>query len=137
MNVTSASEGEQTDSASRQLIVVHANAVPNRDDELHAWYDEVHVPDLLGVPGVVGAQRFKLHEHQLAGGRSTHSYLAVYEVEGDMEAVLREIARQREAGEVLYSDALDRDTPTTVAFAALGPLQGRISGSRHLSVRSK
>jgi hypothetical protein len=47
---------------------------PDLEAEWNDWYDRVHVPELLGVPGFVSATRFR----QL--GLEGH-YLAIYEIE--------------------------------------------------------
>jgi len=42
------------------LIVVQADcADPSRESEFHEWYDKVHVPDILTVPGVVRVARYE------------------------------------------------------------------------------
>ena len=46
-----------------------------REDEWNRWYDEKHLPELLSVPGIVSATRYRQHG---AEGR----YLAAYEIEG-------------------------------------------------------
>ena len=33
---------------------------PELEDEYNEWYDSVHLPDVLAVPGVRSARRFKL-----------------------------------------------------------------------------
>jgi hypothetical protein len=39
----------------RDLYLVFSNPVEGREDEYNAWYDEVHLPDVQRIPGVVGA----------------------------------------------------------------------------------
>ena len=36
-------------------MVVLAKAAPGRIDDLAEWYDRLHIPDLLAVPGFVSA----------------------------------------------------------------------------------
>jgi hypothetical protein len=47
---------------------------PEHEAARNDWYDNVHLPDLLSVPGFVSAVRFR----QL--GAESH-YLAIYEIE--------------------------------------------------------
>lgn len=46
---------------------------PDREEKWNAWYDDVHVPELLTVPGIISAARYQ--------ERDSHRYLAVYEIE--------------------------------------------------------
>ena len=41
----------------RHQLVVLTQAVPGREEEFHRWYDEHHLPEIVDVPGVVGAVR--------------------------------------------------------------------------------
>jgi hypothetical protein len=74
---------------------------PSREDEFNRWYDEVHLPDLLKVPGLAAAERYRLHERAPGfGGDSDASrptYLALYEFEPghpppDLDALFSTIA---------------------------------------------
>ena len=71
----------------RGVYVVRTRPLAGQEDEYHRWYDEVHVPEILQVPGFVSARRFE------ADGE----FLAVYELEGDdLDAVLADFrSRQR------------------------------------------
>ena len=46
--------------ADRDLFLVFSNATAGQDAEFNQWYDSVHVPDVLDVPGVESAQRYDL-----------------------------------------------------------------------------
>jgi hypothetical protein len=85
----------------KALYLVYTNCDPGREAEFNEWYDKVHLPDLLGVEGIVAAQRF-----QLTGpgpqtlGRNGEpvvaQYLAVYELDTeDTDAVLERIGAAR------------------------------------------
>ena len=49
---------------------------PEVEQDWNRWYDEVHVPDMLGCPGWVTGERY-VHE-----GDDGRRYVAVYEVSG-------------------------------------------------------
>ena len=54
-------------------------------DDFNQWYDDVHAKEVLALPGVNSARRFRLADDQImpgddAGGRQ---YLALYEVDVD------------------------------------------------------
>jgi hypothetical protein len=49
------------------------------EDDFNRLYDEVHVPDLLKVPGVRSAARYRLES---ADSDEIARYMAIYEVDG-------------------------------------------------------
>ena len=51
--------------------------------EFNTWYDEVHVPQVLNIPGVASCRRFRLAADQVmpTDPATTRQYLALYEVE--------------------------------------------------------
>lgn len=68
---------------SRSIWLVTSRCTdPTREAEFNRWYDDVHVPDVLQVPHVVSAQRYKL-----AGpphpAEPTVQYLVLYEIDAD------------------------------------------------------
>ena len=73
------------------LLVVGLVPEPEYEEEYNAWYDEEHIPELLPVPGVLRARRFRALEGVLR-------YLAIYELS---------------APEVRHSEAFEKaiDTP--------------------------
>ncbi|HKT76521.1 MAG TPA: hypothetical protein VJQ78_07295 [Sphingobium sp.] len=48
------------------------------EEAYNRWYDEVHIPDLKAVPGIVSARRFKTMQPD-----AKWPYAAVYEIETD------------------------------------------------------
>lgn len=73
------------------LSITLTNAAEGRDDEYNEWYIKRHVNDVLAVPGVKSAQRFRL----TAGSPGTlpFKYMTVYEIEAvDIKEVYAEIA---------------------------------------------
>jgi hypothetical protein len=53
------------------LLMVAINVTNENDDDFNAWYTEEHIPNLLKVPGVLSARRYKSSE-------GTHRYVAIY-----------------------------------------------------------
>jgi hypothetical protein len=53
--------------------------------EFNKWYDEVHAPQVLAVPGVASCRRFRLAPDQVmpTDPATTRQYLALYEVEAE------------------------------------------------------
>ncbi len=66
------------------LFVVQTNPVPGGEDDYNEWYTNVHIPDILTVPGFVAAQRFRFGRVQRRPDASyPYSYIALYEIAGD------------------------------------------------------
>ncbi len=108
---------------SKYIMMVYTNPVEGKEDEYNEWYSNVHLSEVLGLPGFVGAQRFELTDPS-AQGAPPHKYLAVYELETDdpnkpSEALNAALV----AGELNMSDALDMSNP---ASAIYGPISDRL-----------
>ena|SRR5687768_5409785 len=54
---------------------------PSLEAEFNRWYDEVHVPELLQLPGFVRAWRLQRTDEGSSLGDPGQTYIAVYEVE--------------------------------------------------------
>ena len=93
-------------------LLVLSNPIQGREQEFNDWYDRVHVPDLLKIPGVAQAQRYEVMPAQ----DSPHRYLAVYDIDGDPTDVLAELNRRVGAGEVSISESLDLTTVQTTLW---------------------
>ncbi len=110
--------------ADRTLYMVFSNPVDGRDDEFNAWYDTVHVHDVLAVPGMVSAQRYDLRDTEmsrLAGG-GPHRYCVVYEMDGDPDVVMAEVRARVASGEMVMHDALDLQSVRMSFWSPRGPL---------------
>jgi hypothetical protein len=71
---------------------------PEREQEYNNWYNEVHLPQLLALDGIVGARRLRPVD-------GTGPYVALYELEGDdLQAILDKMIAK--AGQLKMSDAL-------------------------------
>jgi hypothetical protein len=61
------------------LLVQSQASDPDREEEYHKWYEEMHIPQLCEIPGITGVRRFSL----VGGGfgdtdPSTPAHLAIY-----------------------------------------------------------
>jgi hypothetical protein len=63
----------------RWVNLVENNCDPDREAQFNDWYDNMHVPDALGSPGIVRARRYQTREFR--DGRA--KYLALYDIETD------------------------------------------------------
>jgi hypothetical protein len=87
--------------------LVMTNCDPAHESEFNAWYDDVHLGDLLNIPGVVGARRAQLTGVQakfvdgiltLCDSKSIDAkfrYLAFYNIESDEVASVLETVKAR------------------------------------------
>ena len=91
----------------KSVMMVLSNPAEGREDEYNEWYDTVHLPEILAVPGVTGATRFALDPEE---DGATHRYLAIYEIEGEGDKVLAAIGEAAAAGSIHMSDAIDLTT---------------------------
>ena len=74
---------------------------PDREQEYNTWYDEVHIPQLLTIDGIVAARRLRPVD-----GKGP--YVAIYELEADdLQSVLDNMVAN--AGQLNMSDALQLD----------------------------
>lgn len=68
-------------------LLAFTNAKPGEEDAFNDWYTNVHLADVLKLPGVTSAQRFRLSETQHHPGSSSFEYMAIYEIDIDDVAV--------------------------------------------------
>ena len=109
----------------RQFYVVLTNATPGDDDRFNAWYSDVHLGDVLKVPGFVAAQRFRLIDHP-ALKPCPYRYLALYEIQGPAaDESLAELTARAGTEQMVLSPTLD----TSAVYAALFAVEGTCGGS--------
>lgn len=110
-------------------LVVMTNPVPGQEAEFDRWYTEVHLPEVLTVPGFVRAQRFRLVP--VPGNQAKWTCLAIYELETE-EAVasVQELMRRFNAGEMTGTTSMDPDWLFNL-FTASTPLIARGAGPLH------
>ncbi|MFN8556735.1 MAG: DUF4286 family protein [Dehalococcoidia bacterium] len=111
------------------VLLVYANCPADQEEAFNRWYDDIHLPDVLAVPGFAAAQRFRLSSWGRSrrpwardGRFAVARYLAIYEVESDdvagALATLREAAVKMNADGRMFRDGLQVVTnPTYLAIA--------------------
>jgi hypothetical protein len=101
-------------------LVVYTKPVAGRDQEYNDWYQRIHLPDLVAIPGIRSAQRFRLK--QTLSPDTPLPFLAIYDIEtDDIDGVIGEMKRRSGTEAMLISDALDR-TASAVVFEEFGTL---------------
>jgi hypothetical protein len=101
------------------VMVVMTEPVAGRDDEFNEWYDNVHVPEMLKVPGVSAAQRFVAVPSN-AGVVPAQRYMTIYEFDVDIDDALSNLTEARPRTTRHISDALDESASVVYAFRAMG-----------------
>jgi predicted phosphoadenosine phosphosulfate sulfurtransferase len=85
------SYGERPAKDAEFVVTVRLNTSEDHEQEFNAWYNEDHVPALVGVPGVYCARRY-------VAVKGDPKYLAVYEMRDGAIPKTAEWNRAREFG---------------------------------------
>lgn len=94
----------------RYNLIALTNPKDGQDDAFNAWYNDIHIGDVFKLPGIVGAQRFRLSESQFREGEMAWKYMAVYEVEtDDIQATFSALRSASGTDAMPLSDALSPD----------------------------
>ena len=94
----------------KHILLVLTNAVVGREDEFNRWYDDIHIPDLLKIPEIVSAQRFRLSSEQKASPPFPWQYLALYEIEtNDLNRVVAVLKERAGTVALPLTDALQTE----------------------------
>ena len=84
-------------------ISFESRARPGQDAEYHRWYDDVHTPDVLAVPGFKRlAARYRVVNEEPQA-----RWISVFEIDGDPKAAFAGLGANQ--AKMVISDALDRD----------------------------
>lgn len=110
----------------RFTLIAISNPAEGSGADCGDWYDEVHLQDMLAVPGVLSAQRFELLRG--APSKAFKRYLAVYEVEAADEAAAKGIIDRLNAANLVLSDMLDVSSVNLGVFRATGAIQTAVAG---------
>lgn len=109
----------------KTLQLVYSKPIEGREAEFDEWYNNVHLPEILAVPGVVSAQRFNLMDAEITRVAGipvpTHRYLAIYEMEGDVDATMKAITEGVESGTIHMSDSFDMMASLMSFWSPAGP----------------
>ena len=80
--------------------------VEGREDDYNHWYQKVHLPEVMTMPGMKAAQRFKIE--RVIAGESSFPYAAIYEIEtDDIDGTLAGINEALVSGRLTMTDAVD------------------------------
>ncbi len=104
------------------VYVVRSGPVAGGDEAYNDWYTNVHLADVLAVPGFISAQRFRIAD-PAAPDAPDPGYLALYTMRtDDPEGLLATLTNLVETGQIAMSEAFDMETVTTVLYQAITPI---------------
>ena len=114
-------------------LLVYTNAISGQDDTFNEWYDNTHIPQILALPMVVSAQRFRLGpigvDTTAAGSLVDpsaplpHVYLAVYEVTGDPTVAAQAITDGSIDGTIVLDESFDVASTLSLTAQPLSPVR--------------
>jgi hypothetical protein len=106
----------------RFIYLALSDPQPGREMELDAWYDEVHLAQVVDVPGFVSAQRFAAVEAG-DGPVQRRRILVIYEIEADDPAqVIAALRKLRGTDRLIPCDALDPRSMFAQAYRPAGAM---------------
>jgi hypothetical protein len=84
-------------------LIVNTSPKEGQEAEYNDWYDNVHLPEFLTLPGVVSGRRYKV----LPATDGKPVYTAIYQLTEDPDKVLGEMSEGISNGTLHMSDAID------------------------------
>ncbi|MDB5577030.1 MAG: hypothetical protein JWR80_2206 [Bradyrhizobium sp.] len=96
-------------------LIAFTDPLAGRDEEYNDWYNNVHLSDVVAIPGFISAQRFVVKI--ATAGEIKNKYLAIYDMEtDDPAALMAEVGRRVGSGHVVLSQALDLTSENSGIF---------------------
>jgi hypothetical protein len=99
----------------KRLMVALSNAAEGRDEEFNDWYDNVHIPDVCSIKGVLDATRYEVESDDPA---APQRYLTIYELDREGAAVMGDIVEGMSSGAFTASDTIDVSTASLTFWRA-------------------
>lgn len=100
-------------------MVVMSRPTEGREDEYNDWYQNVHLGELVALPGFKSAQRFRYARSLVEG--EAYPYMSIYEIEtDDIDAVLQSLRDTAERSGLTMSDSLDLTDTSAVVYEVFG-----------------
>lgn len=103
----------------RYKLIVMTRAKDRQDAEFNEWYDAVHLRDVVAIPGIASAQRYRFSRN--LNESEALPYCAVYDIEtDDIDGVMGEFNKRTADGRMPISDALDPNL-VAIVYEEMGP----------------
>jgi hypothetical protein len=112
-----AAGGEQTGAC---RLVVFTNAAAGRDDEFNAWYNDVHIPEMVAVPGFTSGERYRFYK-AMGDGEFTGKYLSIYGMAADTPEAAGAAVQKAGSSGLTLSDSNDNSRSILSVFQVASP----------------
>lgn len=106
--------------SARHLLLVLSNAQPGEDDAFNEWYDQVHVPEVLALPGYRAATRYRV-EPNPTDEHPAHRYVTLYEVDVEPTEAVATTLAAAEAGRIHMSPSARTDDAAILTLTMVAP----------------
>lgn len=91
------------------MFLIFTNCVEGKEDEFNDWYDNIHLADVLKIPGIVSGTRFRLGDVQRTDAPAKYRYVAIYQLDThDVTSVIAELKRRAGTDLMPLSDAMQQ-----------------------------
>jgi len=98
------------------ILTTFSKPVPGLEEDYNRWYDEIHIVQLLEIPGINAAQRFKPR----VGLNTTDSpYLTIYDIKVEAIEALMQLMQEK-GKDMDISPSLDLTSVTTQVYEVMG-----------------
>jgi hypothetical protein len=100
-------------------LVALTTPLPGKEAEYHDWYQNTHLPELVNMFKMRGAQRYELVAKLM--GADANQYLAIYDIEcDDPMAMLGQMGAAAQSGKMTPATTQDMGTTYTALFKEMG-----------------
>lgn len=100
----------------KYILTTSSSPVEGMETDYNRWYDDIHLTDVLNIPEIKTAQRFKSFPQNAT---VNSIYLAIYEIETDaIEGLIRMF--QSGSYPMRSSDAIAIETVTIQFYEVIG-----------------
>jgi hypothetical protein len=91
----------------KPMLLAMSKFVDGEEEQFNEWFAE-HAQEVLDVPGVVAAKRYRLSSTQREDLATPQAqYLIMFEIEGDPADVLAEMGARRARGDWVPRQSID------------------------------
>jgi hypothetical protein len=96
----------------KYVLILNSAAKPGRADEYSDWCRNQHFPDILRIPGVTGAKRYRFMGKS---GDEQARFVSIFDLDcDDPQEILNEMRQRNGTPAMPVSDSYD---PTSVSMA--------------------
>jgi hypothetical protein len=90
----------------RYKMVALSSPIEGKEDAYNAWYQNVHMPEVVAMKEVLSAQRYRVRQEMSAS--KSWSYLCIYDVEtDDLNGMMARMGENRASGKMTMTDTME------------------------------